>query len=112
MVLRFQNPCDYNEKGELLDFALAPGNVADNNHGLLKRILKKTKGKLMTLQERYMLLKRSIIERVNDIFTSVFDLQYFRHRNPDNALTHMISCVCIYCFYLNKPSMNFPNCPN
>ena len=34
----------YNEKGELLDFDLTPGNVADNNHGLLKRILKKIKG--------------------------------------------------------------------
>lgn len=131
-----------NEKGELLDFDITPGNVADNNHGLLKRILNKIKGlcfgdkgyattlwkefyenglkiitkikgktksKLMTLQERYMLLKRPIIESVNDIFTSVFDLEHSRHRNPNNALTHMISCVCAYCFYPDKPSVNFPN---
>lgn len=102
-----------NEKGELLDFDLTPGNVADNNHGLLKSILKKitglcfgdreyattlwkdfyenglkivtktkgkTKAKLMTLQEHYMLLKRPIIESMNDIFTSVFDLEHSRHR--------------------------------
>ncbi|MCY1660189.1 transposase [Chryseobacterium sp. SL1] len=32
-----------NEKGELLDFDLTPGNVADNNHRSLKRILNKIK---------------------------------------------------------------------
>jgi hypothetical protein len=58
----------------------------------------------MTLQERYMLLKRPIIESVNDIFTSVFDLEHSRHRNPNNALTHMISCVFAYCFYPDKLS--------
>ncbi|WP_336719246.1 transposase, partial [Chryseobacterium mucoviscidosis] len=30
--------------GEILDFDLTPGNVADNNHSLLKRILGKVKG--------------------------------------------------------------------
>jgi len=127
-----------NEKGEFLDFDLTPGNVADNNHGLLKSILKKitglcfgdkgyattlwkdfyenglkivtktkgkTKAELMTLQERYMLLKRPIIESVNDVFTSVF---YLEHSNSNNALTHMLSFVCAYCFYPEKPSVNFP----
>ncbi len=131
-----------NEKGEIMDFDLTPGNVADNNHSLLKRILgkvkgfcfgdksynttlwkdffesglkiitkskSKTKAKLMLLNERYMLLKRPLIESVNDIFTSVFDLEHSRHRNPDNALTHMISSICAYCFYPEKPSVNFPN---
>lgn len=28
-----------NEKGEILDFDLTPGNIADNNHSLLNRIL-------------------------------------------------------------------------
>lgn len=131
-----------NEKGEILDFDLTPGNVADNNHSLLKRILGKVKGlcfgdkdystalwkdffqqglkiitkskskakaKLMLLNERYMLLKRPLIDSVNDIFTSVFDLEHSRHRNPDNALTHMISAICAYCFYPEKPSVNFPN---
>ena len=89
-----------NEKGEILDFDLTPGNVVDNNHSLQKRILGKVKGlcfgdkgystalwkdfiqqglkiitkskskakaKLMLLNERYMLLKRPLIESVNDI---------------------------------------------
>ncbi|WP_123956564.1 hypothetical protein [Chryseobacterium mucoviscidosis] len=44
----------------------------------------------------YMLFKSPSIESVNDIFTSVFDLEHSRHRNPDNALTHMISAICAY----------------
>ncbi len=128
-----------NEKGEILDFDLIQGNIADNNHSFLKHILgkvkglcfgdkgystalwkdffdqglkivtkskSKTKSKLMLLNERYMLLKHPLIESVNDIFTSVFDLEHSRHRTPENALTHMISTICAYCFYPEKP-LNF-----
>ena len=33
-----------NERGEILNFDCTSGNVTDNNHGLLKRILKNIKG--------------------------------------------------------------------
>ncbi|WP_185209026.1 hypothetical protein [Chryseobacterium sp. C3] len=45
---------------------------------------------------------------MNDIFTSVFDLEHSRHRNPDNALTHMISAICAYCFLPGKTIGKFP----
>lgn len=76
---------------------------------LVTKLRKKMKNKLIVLQERYLLAKRAVIESVNDIFTSVFDMEHSRHRKPENALAHILSAFCAYCFYPDKPSINIPN---
>lgn len=131
------NPC-----GELIDFLFTQGNVADNNHEVLRKLLgglkgqcfgdkgylttlfeefyqqglqlvtkvrSKMKNRLIPLAQYLKLRKRAVIESVNDILTSVFDLEHTRHRSPVNALAHMLSALIAYCFYPNKPAVFVDN---
>ena len=63
------------------------------------------KNKLIKLSDYMKLRKRALIESVNDILTSVFDLEHTRHRSPVNALAHMLSALIAYCFYEDKPTV-------
>lgn len=127
-----------NPYGELIDFLFTQGNVADNNHEVLRKLLgglkgecfgdkgylttlfeefyqqglqlvtkvrNKMKNQLIPLAQYLKLRKRAVIESVNDILTSVFDLEHTRHRSPVNALAHMLSALVAYCFYPDKPAV-------
>lgn len=131
-----------NPYGELIDFLFTQGNVADNNHEVLRKLLgglrgecfgdkgylttlfeefyqqglqlvtkvrSKMKNHLIPLAQYLKLRKRAVIESVNDILTSVFDLEHTRHRSPVNALAHMLSALTAYCFYPNKPAVFVDN---
>ena len=75
---------------------------------LVTKTRKKMKNALLTLQERLLLAKRAVIESVNDILTSVLDLEHSRHRKPVNAFTHCLACLVAYAFYEDKPAVNIP----
>ena len=76
---------------------------------LVTKIRSKMKNKLMCLEDKLRLRKRALIESVNDIIMSVFDLEHTRHRSAKNAYTHMLAALTAYCFYDNKPAIFFPN---
>lgn len=130
-----------NQYGELVNFVLTPGNVADNNAGVLTEALEGLQGQcvgdrgyltklfaqfyaqglqlitklrrrmkniLMPLSDRLKLRKRGLIESVNDLLTSVFDVSHTRHRSPINAQVNMLSGLIAYCFYPAKPSIVVP----
>jgi hypothetical protein len=127
-----------NNLGEIMNFALTKGDVADNNAELLQGLLKDLKGecygdkgyitklfeafyekglslitkvrknmknKLLPIEQKLKLRKRAVIESVNDILTSVLDIEHTRHRNPYNAVAHILAGLVAYCFYPNKPSV-------
>lgn len=131
-----------NNYGELINSLFTQGNVADNNHEVLKHLLadlqgqcfgdkayitklfemfyeqglqlvtkvrSKMKNQLMPLTDYLKLRKRAVIESVNDILSSVFDLEHTRHRSPVNALAHMLSALVAYCFYPDKPAVFVEN---
>jgi hypothetical protein len=75
---------------------------------LITRIRKNMKNKLMDYYDKIMLQKRGIIESVNDILMTVFDIDHTRHRSPINAVTHIIGAVVAYSFYKNKPCVFNP----
>ena len=75
---------------------------------LITKIKSNMKNKLLPLKQKLRLKKRAVIESVNDILTSVFDLEHTRHRNPFNALAHIFSALIAYCFYEHKPSVFVP----
>lgn len=75
---------------------------------LVTKVKKNMKNKLIPSQERYLLAKRAIIESVNDIFISVFDMEHSRHRKPENAITNILAACCAYYFHPDKPSINIP----
>ena len=63
------------------------------------------KNSLVKMDQKIKLRKRAVIESVNDILTSVFDIEHSRHRKPINALAHLFSGLIAYCFYDNKPAV-------
>ena len=127
-----------NNLGEIMNFALTKGNIADNNAELLQGLLKDLKGacygdkgyitklfetfyekglslitkvrknmknKLLPIEQKLKLRKRAVIESVNDILISVLDIEHTRHRNPYNAVAHILAGLVAYCFYPTKPSV-------
>ena len=44
------------------------------------------KAQLIQLHHKYALMKRGVIESVNDILMTVCDLEHTRHRSPVNAI--------------------------
>src|SRR5690606_38980280 len=72
---------------------------------LITKVRGNMKNRLIPLADYLKLRKRAVIESVNDILTSVFDLDHTRHRSPLNALAHMMASLIAYCFYPDKPSV-------
>jgi hypothetical protein len=63
------------------------------------------KNKLLLLSDKIKLKQRALIESVNDLLMSVFDIDHTRHRSPVNAIAHAFSGLIAYCFYEQKPSV-------
>ena len=130
-----------NQYGQLINFLLTPGNVADNNAGVLTELLtdlqgqcfgdrgyltklfsqfyeqglqivtklrRKMKNTLMRLSDKLNLRKRGLIESVNDLLTSVFDVEHTRHRSAINGQINVLAGLIAYCFYEHKPSIVIP----
>lgn len=130
-----------NQYGQLVNFVITPGNVADNNGALLTELLADLKGQcfgdrgyltklfaafyeqglqivtklrrrmknvLMPLSDKLNLRRRGLIESVNDLLTSVFDIEHSRHRSVANAQVNVLGGLIAYCFYDCKPSIVVP----
>lgn len=72
---------------------------------LIAKLRRNMKNKLMTIPDRVWLYKRAIIESVNDILMTVFDIDHTRHRSPVNAMNHMMGALIAYSFWEHKPSV-------
>ena len=128
-----------NERGDLLAFALTPGNIDDRKpvesmsqrlwgkrfgdqgyisqklfHPLYQRGIKlitntrkNMKNKLISLEEKILLRKRSLIETVNDQLKNVCQIEHTRHRSPVNFLVHLIAGLIAYTQQPKRPAINF-----
>lgn len=134
-----------NPYGQIVNWAITCGNVADNNSDLLKKLLQNLegicvgdKGYYTSLFEWFYtqglhlilkpkknnkrqlpspfdhqqyLKKRALIESVNDILTSICDLEHTRHRKPENAFANIAGAIVAYHFIDQKPCVFIKN-PN
>jgi hypothetical protein len=130
-----------NDKGEILNFVITPGNVDDReplkNNDFLKRIFGKLfadkgyigqklfeqlfidgiqlitglkrnmKNCLMSMNDKILLRKRSIIETINDELKNICQIEHSRHRSLGNFLTNLISGLLAYSFLPKKPSIKY-----
>ena len=120
-----------NNLGQIMNFLLTAGNLADTNEEVLKtwlghlkgacyadrgyltklleffydrglvivtKISSNRKNTLVKMDQKIKLRKRAVIESVNDILTSIFDIEHSRHRKPINALAHLFSGLIAYWF--------------
>jgi len=130
-----------NDKGEVIDFVITPGNVDDRQPLQDSNFLKKIAGKLfadkgyisqklfenlfidgihlitgirnnmknqlMSMHDKIMLRKRSIIETVNDELKNICQIEHSRHRSFANFISNMISGLLAYSFLPKKPSIKY-----
>lgn len=122
-----------NEKSELLNFMLTPGNVVDrdplNNKYFIKDIFgklvgdkgyfnntlfnklfvdgiqlitklkKNMRGCLMTIGDKLLIRKRTLIETINDELKNIAQIEHSRHRSLENFIMNLLSALAAYCFF-------------
>lgn len=135
-----------NDKGEIIEFVITPGNVDDrtplkdaafvkkvygklfgdkgyvskelfenlffNGIQLITGIRNNMKNQLMSMHDKIMLRKRSVIETVNDELKNICQIEHSRHRGFTNFLTNMISGLIAYSFLPKKPTIKYETVDN
>ena len=76
---------------------------------LIARRRKNMKNTLMTLLDKVLLRKRSLIETVNDQLKNICQIEHSRHRSWFNFLVNLVSGLIAYSYHPNKPSIDIPN---
>lgn len=127
-----------NDRGELLNIILTPGNTNDRkpvpqllqqlfgkvfadkgyvSQKLAKQLLhtagiqlvtklkRKMKQRLMPLNDRLLLRKRSIIETIIDQLKNVSQIEHSRHRSAVNCFVNILGELIAYCHQPKKPSI-------
>jgi len=74
---------------------------------LITQIKNNMKNSLMTIADKVLLRKRSIIETVNDELKNICQIEHSRHRSFGNFLTNLISGLIAYSFLPKKPSIKY-----
>ena len=64
------------------------------------------KEKLMSLKDKALLRKRSLIETVNDQLKNISQIEHSRHRSVSNFLVNLLSGLVAYSHQEKKPSLN------
>lgn len=73
---------------------------------LVAKMRNNMKGGEMSLQDKILLRKRSVIESVNDELKNICMIEHTRHRCFANFLTNLIAGLLAYSFLPKKPSIN------
>jgi hypothetical protein len=74
---------------------------------LFTTVKSKMKQKLLSLRDKLLLRKRSIIETVNDQLKNISQIEHTRHRSPQNFLINLLSGITAYSLQPKKPSLKF-----
>ncbi len=74
---------------------------------LITNIRNNMKNSLMTMSDKILLRKRSIIETVNDELKNICQVEHSRHRSVGNFLTNLIAGIIAYHFLPKKPSLKY-----
>lgn len=61
--------------------------------------------RLMSLSDKVMLRKRSVIETINDELKNICVIEHSRHRSTHNFLMNIIAALVSYSFFPKKPSI-------
>ena len=95
----------YGDKG-YISYNLFEMLFNDGIH-LVTGIKSNMKNRLMSLRDKILLRKRSVIETVNDELKNICQLEHSRHRGRANFLMNMLAGLAAYCFFDKKPAIRF-----
>ncbi len=76
---------------------------------LITPLRKNMKNQLLTLTDKLLLRKRSIIETINDQLKNISQIEHTRHRSVANFLVNLLCGLIAYCHQSKKPSLNLPD---
>lgn len=79
-------------------------SLLTNGIHLVTGLRNNMKNKLMPMKDKILLRRRCIIETINDMLKNTAQLVHSRHRALHNFIMNLVSCLCAYCFYDNKPN--------
>ncbi len=74
---------------------------------LITHIKNNMKNSLMTMSDKILLRKRSIIETINDELKNICQIEHSRHRSFGNFITNIIAGLIAYSFLPKKPSIKY-----
>ena len=74
---------------------------------LVTHIKSNMKNVLMTMSDKILLRKRSVIETVNDELKNICQIEHSRHRSFGNFLSNIIAGLIAYSFLPKKPSIKY-----
>jgi len=64
------------------------------------------KNKLIELDEKILLRKRSLIETINEQLINICQIEYARHHSPLHFVVHLLAGLIAYTRQPKKPSLN------
>ena len=79
----------------------------DQGLHLITSIRNNMKNVLMTIRDKILLRKRSVIETINDQLKNISQAEHSRHRSFGNFITNLIASLIAYSFQEKKPSIKF-----
>lgn len=77
-----------------------------NGIQLITHIKNNMKNSLMSVSDKILLRKRSLIETVNDELKNICQIEHSRHRSPANFLVNLVAGLVAYNFLPKKPRLN------
>ena len=79
----------------------------DNGVHLITGIRKNMKNQLMSLRDKILLRKRSLIETINDQLKNICMVEHSRHRSFHNFINNILTAIIAYSFLPKKPTIKF-----
>ncbi len=79
----------------------------DQGLHLITGIRNNMKNVLMTMRDKILLRKRSVIETINDQLKNIAQAEHSRHRSFGNFITNLVASLIAYSFQEKKPSIKF-----
>lgn len=80
-------------------------NLLKRDLELFTTIRSNMKPKPISLKDKILLRKRSLIETVNDQLKNISQIEHTRHRGIGNFLVNMLAGIAAYCHQPKKPSL-------
>ena len=93
------------DKGYLSQALFA--QLFSQNIQLITSIKKNMKNKLITIHDKILLRKRTLIETINDQLKNISQIAHTRHRSVNNFLVNVVAALIAYALQPKKPALRF-----
>ena len=93
----------YGDKGFISSKAMT--HFLEKGLKIITKIRTNMKNKLISLEDKFYLMKRGVIESVFDIMSAICDIDHTRHRSPKNAFVNLFGGIIAYTYLDKLPSI-------